>query len=364
VLGNDKTGKVRARDIGIIIGDMKTGPWNAITDVSGVKVGHKTIIKGDSIRTGVTAIVPHEGNLFQQKTPAGICVGNGFGKLTGYTQVEELGNIEAPIVLTSTLSVGTAVTAVTRYTLSQSGNEDVVSVNAVVGETNDYQLCDVRGMHISEADVLEAISSAGSGPVDEGSVGAGTGTVAFKFKGGIGTSSRLIPIVGAGEYKLGVIVQANYGGDLIVNGAPVGRELKRRRKGGGIADSGGGSCIIVMATDAPLSIRNLKRLAARAFPGLARTGSCMSHGSGEYAIAFSTAYRIPHKAKKPLDSPSFLPNDVMTPFFRGAVDATQEAVYNSMFMASSIEGYRGKVVHSISIDEVIDICRKYNALSF
>lgn len=354
--------RARARDIGIEVGVMETGKWNAITDVSGVKVGHKTIMKGDSVRTGVTAILPHDGNIHREKVPAAIFVGNGFGKLAGFTQVEELGNIETPIVLTNTLSVGTAITAVVKYTLNQPGNENMRSVNAVVGETNDGYLNDIRGLHVTEDDILDAIKQAKSGPVAEGSVGAGTGTIAFRFKGGIGTSSRLAPREDTGHYTLGVLVQSNYGGLLDINGAPVGRELSQLQQTKDTAQSGDGSCIIVVATDAPLSPGNLKRIAKRALHGLSRTGSYLSSGSGDYAICFSTAYRIPHNSKKPLSLPPLIPNPAMTPFFRAVVEATQEAVYNSMFMATTVKGQKGRVVPTIPIDEVVRICEKYNVL--
>lgn len=352
----DELESARARDIGIEVGVLSPGPLNAITDVPGVRVGHKTIVRGDSIRTGVTAILAHGGNLFRQKVPAACCVGNGFGKLAGSTQIEELGNIETPIVLTNTLAVGTAVRAVVEYSLDQPGNEDVRSVNAVVGETNDGYLNDIRGMHVTVEDVLEAVRSARSGPVDEGSVGAGTGTIAFGFKGGIGTASRLVPREDGGAYTVGVLVQTNYGGILDINGAPVGREMKRRE------DTGDGSCMIVVATDAPLSPRNLTRLAARALHGLARTGSHMSNGSGDYVISFSTAYRIPHESEDLLPVPPLVPNSGMTPLFLAVVEATQEAVYNSLFTATAITGYKGRIVPAIPLPEVVRICEKYNVL--
>lgn len=358
----ETTGRSRARELGIEVGVMKTGPLNAITDVSGVKVGHKTIILGDSVRTGVTVILPHEGNIFRDKVPAAIFVGNGFGKLAGYTQVEELGNIETPIVLTNTLGVGTAVTAIAKYIMSQPGNKDVISVNAVVGETNDGYLNDIRGCHVTEENVLEAVTSAKTGPVEEGSVGAGTGTRVFGFKGGIGTASRFVPAKDGDQFTLGVLVQSNYGGVLDVNGAPVGRELSQPQTDAGSAKPEGGSCMIVVATDAPLSPRNLKRIAARALYGLARTGSSMSTGSGDYAIAFSTAYRIPHGSREPLSTPPLIPNDAMSPFFRASIEATQEAVYNSMFMATTMKGYKGRVVPAIPVDRVIEVCKKYNVL--
>jgi D-aminopeptidase len=352
----------RAREIGINVGVMKTGELNTITDVPGVKVGHKTIIRGDNIRTGVTAVLPHDGNLYQEKVPAAISIGNGFGKLAGYSQVEELGQIETPIILTNTLSVGTAVSAVVKYTLSQNGNASVRSVNAVVGETNDGYLNDIRGLHVSADDVYEAINVAVSGTAEEGCVGAGTGTRAFGYKGGIGTSSRLVPAGDSNLYTVGVLVQSNYGGDLDINGAPVGRELAWRQRNKNVKTDSDGSCMIVIATDTPLGFRNLKRLARRAFHGLARTGSNMSNGSGEYAIAFSTAYTIPNGSKDPHSLPPLVPNDAMTPFFQAVIEATREAVYNSLLMAITTRGHKERTLQAIPIDEVIKICREYNIL--
>jgi len=354
--------RVRAREIGIEVGVMKTGMLNAITDVPGVKVGHNTIIQGNNVRTGVTAILPHDGNIYQEKVPAAIYVGNGFGKLAGYTQVEELGNIETPIILTNTLSVGTAVRAVVKYILNQPGNENVRTVNAIVGETNDGYLNNIRRLFVTEKDIIDAIKEAKSGSVEEGCIGAGTGTIAFGFKGGIGTASRIVPKKDGSNYILGVLVQSNYGGILDINGAPVGREIKQPRKGTDALEKGDGSCMIVVATDAPLSARNLKRIAKRALYGLARTGSCMSNGSGDYVISFSTAYRIPHNIKKPISIPPLIPNAAMTPFFNAVVEATQEAVYNSMLMAKTVEGKKGRVVPAIPINEVVRICKKYNVL--
>jgi D-aminopeptidase len=366
--------RARARDIGIEVGVMETGPLNSITDVPGVRVGHRTLVRGESVRTGVTAVLPHGGNLFLDKVPAAISVGNGFGKLTGSTQVVELGNIETPIVLTNTLGVGTAVEAVVRFVLAQPGNEAVRSVNAVVGETNDGYLNDIRGMHVKGEDVRAAIEAAREGPVEEGSVGAGAGTIVFGFKGGIGTSSRIVPReestgadTGTGDvkdqkhYTIGVLVQSNFGGLLDINGAPLGRELalKRERE----SDEGGGSCMIVIATDAPLSPRNLERLARRAFLGLARTGSYMSNGTGDYAIAFSTAYRIPYETGQHVQVPPLVSNDAMTPLFQAVVEATQEAVYNSLFMATTVKGHLGRTIHAIPIGDVLEICRRYNVLN-
>src|SRR6056297_3913345 len=276
----------RLRDHGVEIGVLKPGQFNALTDVPGVQVGHTTIIQGGGIRTGVTSILPHSGNIFQEKVPAAIYVGNGFGKLAGYTQVKELGNLETPLVLTNTLSVPTAMNAVIGYTLNQPENENVRSINAVVGETNDGYLNDIRGRHVTEEHVLQAIDNAKSGPVTEGNVGAGTGTICFGFKGGIGTSSRVLSKKNGG-YTVGVLVQTNFGGVLKINGAPIGKELDKYYMNEKRNDSPDGSCMIVVATDAPVDARNLKRMAKRAMLGLARTGGISSNGSGDYVIAFS-----------------------------------------------------------------------------
>lgn len=353
----------RAREVGIEVGILPTGKLNAITDIKDVRVGHKTVWLGESVRTGVTVILPHGNNLFQEKVPAAIYLGNAYGKLAGYTQVEELGNIETPIALTNTLNVPVAVQALIHYTLRQPGNESVLSVNAVVGETNDGWLNDIRGMHVTEADVISALTAATNGPVDEGSTGAGTGTSCFNFKGGIGTSSRKVP-EDFGGYTVGVLVQTNYNGVLTINGAPVGRELEvfplleytREQRSEG-------SCMIVVATDAPLSATNLKRLAKRAALGLGRTGSSMDNGSGDYVIAFSTAYHI-RKNSGILDPPvAFVSNDMMSILFMAVVEATEEAVYNSMFKAISVTGRDGHTVEAIPIDRVIEICQRYNLLN-
>ncbi|HLT94489.1 MAG TPA: P1 family peptidase, partial [Membranihabitans sp.] len=284
----------RARDYDVIIGVIPTGQFNAITDVPGVKVGHTTRIEGESIRTGVTAIIPSEDNVFQNKLPAAIYVGNGFGKLAGSTQVNELGNLETPIILTNTLGVATAIQAVIKYTLYQPGNEQVRSVNALVGETNDGHLNDIRGLHLTEEDVFHAIKSAKSGPVPEGNVGAGTGTICFGFKGGIGTASRMLP-ASLGGYVVGVLVQSNFGGNLLIDGVPIGEELGQYSFSNALKKRADGSCMIVVATNAPLDHRNLMRLASRAMLGLGKTGGIASNGSGDYVIAFSTdpALRIP-----------------------------------------------------------------------
>ena len=352
----------RARQIGIEVGVMDTGQLNAITDVTGVLVGHKTIMDGETVRTGVTAVLPHDGNLYQEKVPAAIAIANGFGKFAGYTQVEEVGTIETPIIITNTLNVGTAVAASVKYTLGLAGNENVRSVNAVVGEINDGILSDIRGMHVTEPDVIAAIRSARPGPVDEGCVGAGTGARTFNYKSGVGTSSRMVPLDTDLRYTVGVLVVTNYGGLLDVNGAPVGRELGQPGYGEPRKEEGG-SCIIVIATDAPFSSLGLKRLARRAFHGLARTGSHLTNGSGDYAIAFSTAYRIPHNCRTPLLLPALLMTDAMTPFFQAVIEATQEAVYNSLFMAVTTTGQHGRVVPALPMDEVIEICKKYNVLN-
>jgi D-aminopeptidase len=331
----------RAREIGLKPGILKTGALNVITDVAGVKVGHVTLIEGDGVRTGVTAILPHGGNLFREKVPAAVCVGNGFGKLTGSTQVEELGLIETPIVLTNTLSVWRAGEAVVEYTLAQPGNERVVSVNPVVGETNDGGLNDIRGLHVEKRHVMEAIRSARSGPVEEGAVGAGTGTQAFGFKGGIGTSSRVTP---AG-HTVGVLVQSNFGGILTMDGVPVGRELGRYLMQG---DTGDGSLMMVAATDAPLDARQLKRLSRRALLGMARTGSPSTHGSGDYVIAFSTQRTAPPIA-----------DDALTPLFEAIVEATEEAIYNSLLKAITTRGVDGRVVEALPLDKLRAILTKY-----
>ena len=346
--------KKRARQLGIDVGILPVGDFNAITDVDGVEIGHKTIIKGDSVRTGVTVILPHGGNLYRQKVPAATFAGNAFGKLAGSTQVEELGNIETPIALTNTLSVPAAAQALVKYTLNQTGNHQVRSVNAVVGETNDGFLNDIRGMHVTEDDVLASIQSASGGQVTEGSVGAGTGTICFGFKGGIGTSSRTLPNQ-LGGYTVGVLVQTNFGGVLTINGAPVGRELNRFSFQQLAQD---GSCMIVIATDAPLSPRNLKRLAKRSMFGLARTGSFMSNGSGDYAIAFTTAYRFNSE-----DSVSLLENEKMSPLFLAVVEATEEAIYNSLLTAETVTGRDGHEIKAIPVSEVVAILDKYRLLN-
>ncbi len=356
----------RARDLGLAPGVFPPGPLDAITDVAGVRVGQATLVEGESVRTGVTAVLPHGGNLFQEKVPGAVFVGNAFGKLAGPTQVRELGTIETPIVLTNTLAVGAAVEAVVSWTLAQPGNETVRSVNALVGETNDGGLNDIRSLPVRREHVLAAIRSATGGPVAEGSVGAGTGTVAFGWKGGIGTASRHLP-ERFGGHTLGVLVQANYGGVLAMHGVPVGRELGRYAfapgeatadRGGG-RDPAGGSCMIVVATDAPLAAHDLERLAARALFGLARTGSSFGNGSGDYAIAFSTAedLRVRHGEESPRTR-TLLPTDALSPLFEAALEATEEAVLNALLRATTMTG-SGRTVEAIPIDRVREALAKY-----
>jgi len=344
----------RARDIGLAPGVFPPGALDAITDVAGVRVGHLTIVEGDRIRTGVTAILPHPGNVFRDKVAGGVFVGNAFGKLAGATQVHELGTIETPIVLTNTLGVGAALEGVVAEVLSWNGNEDVRSVNAVVGETNDGGLSDIRALRVRPDDVRAAIRAATEGPVAEGSVGAGTGTRCFGWKGGIGTASRVLP-ARYGAHTLGVLVQTNFGGVLTMDGAPVGRALGRYAFGpdvaegkGGAAQLAGGSCMIVVATDAPLSARDLERLAARAVFGLARTGSSYEHGSGDYAIAFST----------PARGSALLPSEATSPLFQAALEATEEAVYNSLLRATPVTSALG-TAEALPIGRVVEVLRRY-----
>ena len=347
----------RAREAGIAPGVLRPGKLNAITDVEGVKVGHVTLIEGEDVRTGVTAIVPHSSNLFVEKVPAAIYLGNGFGKLIGYSQVEELGNIETPILLTNTLNVGIVADGVIEYMLSLPGNENVMSINPVVGETNDGWLNNIRSRSVRQHHVCDAIEKATTGPVGEGSVGAGIGTRCFGFKGGIGTSSRRLSRT-QGSYTVGVLVQSNFGGILTINGAPVGRELAEQKNS---ADEGG-SCMIVVATDAPLLSRNLKRLAKRAVLGLARTGSVMNNSSGDYVIAFSTAKAVRQGANRTTVARETLPNSRMDPLFRAAVEATEEAVYNSLFKATAISGRDGRFCEALPIRRTLEICRKHGVM--
>jgi len=363
----------RARELGVTVGILPTGPLNAITDVDGVLVGHTTLVRGDNVRTGVTAILPHAGNMFREKVPGAVFVGNGFGKLAGSTQVNELGEIETPILLTSTLSVPRTADFLIDYMLALPGNEDVQSINPLVAETNDGYLNDIRGRHLSRDDVFAAIKGAKSGPVLEGSVGAGTGTVAFGFKGGIGTSSRKLP-ARLGGFTVGVLVQTNFGGVLTLNGAPVGQELGRYYLKDELANdrqrrqnTPDGSIIIVIATDAPLDARNLGRLAARAMMGLARTGAAASNGSGDYAIAFSTAAGV---RLKPLNENErnlprtlkTLSNDAASPLFLAVIEATEEAIYNSLFRATTTSG-RGRTVEALPLDRTIEILRKHGLIA-
>jgi len=375
----------RAREAGVNVGILDPGQLNAITDVKGVLVGQTTIIRADNVRTGVTAILPHGGNLFREKVPGAVFVGNAFGKLAGSTQVNELGEIETPILLTSTLSVPRVADWVIDYMLALAGNEDVQSINPLVAETNDGTLNDIRGRHIQRDDVFAAIKNARGGPVAEGSVGAGTGTIAFGFKGGIGTSSRKLPS-SLGGYTVGVLVQTNFGGVLSINGAPVGRELgryylkeelsatdlslcppgQRTNTDLSLCHTADGSVIIVVATDAPVDPRNLRRLAARAMLGLARTGSAGSNGSGDYVIAFSTAPDLRITGRSPADRNTaraikVLPNDAMSPLFLAVIEATEEAIYNSLFRATTMTG-RGKTIEALPLASTLEILRKYKAL--
>jgi D-aminopeptidase len=361
--------RARARDLGVSPGIFQTGPNNAITDVQGVKVGHATIVRGDSIHTGITAILPHDGNLYFDRVPAAVHIGNAFGKLLGSTQVVELGELETPILLTCTLCVWRAADALAGELLAQPGMERVASINPVVGETNDGGLNAIRNRPVTAADVHTALASASAGPVTEGSVGAGAGTIAFEWKGGIGTSSRVVPRT-LGGWTVGVLVQTNFGGILQVLGAPVGRELgKYSFKGAVSRERGDGSVMIVVATDAPVSDRNLERLAARTIMGLARTGSSASNGSGDFVIAFSTAKEVRRSAAnlasgdstRRLRTTAELPNDDMSALFEGVVEATEEAIYNSLFMATSVT-QRGRTVEAIPLDRVREILARYNVI--
>jgi D-aminopeptidase len=375
-------GRPRARDLGIAPGALEPGPLNGITDVAGVRVGQTTVTAGDNVRTGVTAVLPHAGNLFQEKVPGAVFVGNAFGKLAGSTQVIELGTIESPIVLTNTLAVGAAADAVVRWTLAQAGNENVRSVNALVGETNDGTLNDIRDMHVTREHVLAAVTAAKDGAVEEGAVGAGTGTIAFGWKGGIGTSSRKVRQQ-SDTWTVGVLVQTNYGGRLTIAGVPVWRELTPARdddpaKAGRYAsrrvgpqpdqDSGSvrlqpdssadGSCMIVVATDAPLDARDLRRLAARAVFALARTGSTYSNGSGDYAIAFSTHPSLRVTGAAGAQTRTILPTDAVSALFEATLDATEEAVYNSLLKATDTTG-NGRTIRSLPIEPLKALLTKY-----
>ena len=356
-------GQSRPRDLGIHIGVLPTGPKNAITDVAGVKVGHVTLIERENVRTGVTAVIPHAGNLFQSKVPGAVFVGNGFGKLAGTTQIEELGNIESPIILTNTLGVAAGIAGVVKYTLNQAGNEQVQSVNAVVGETNDGYLNDIRAMHVKPEDVVLAITSAKDGVVLEGNVGAGTGTVCFGFKGGIGTSSRKLP-ESLGGFMVGVLVQTNFGGVLQIDGVPVGVELGKYSFMEHLV-SVDGSCMIVVATDAPVNERNLKRMAQRAMMGLAKTGGIASNGSGDYVIAFSNHPQnlITHQQPSlKINETDFLQNEDMSALFLATIEATEEAIINSLFAAQDMTGKDGRTVKALPKEEVLEIMKRYNRL--
>ena len=356
----------RIRDYGIEPGIFRTGEHNAITDVPGVKVGQITIIKGDNIRTGVTSIIPHEGNLFRLKCPAAVYAGNGFGKLAGVTQIEELGNTESPIILTNTLSVAQGIEGVITYTLAQQGNESVGSVNAVVGETNDGGLNDIRGRHVTAEHVLKAIEIASGGPVEEGSVGAGTGTICFGFKGGIGTSSRVLP-KSLGGYTVGVLVQSNYGGILEVDGVPIGEMLgqysfkkavEEEKSGKDPQLNPDGSCMMVVITDAPVDARNLKRIAKRAMMGLAKTGGIASNGSGDYVIALSVNKDNLISESTATYNPTLLHNDDMSALFEATIEATAEALWNSLFMATDVTGIGGRTVKALPVEKVVKLMGK------
>lgn len=359
LLLNTLSAQQRVSELPLKIGVMERGELNAITDVEGVNVGHTTLVKGDSVQTGVTAILPHGGNIFQQKVPAAVFVGNGFGKLAGSTQINELGNLETPVILTNTLNVPTAMDAVIKYTLNLPGNENVRSVNAVVGETNDGYLNDIRGQHVKKEDVISAIENAKSGKVTEGNVGAGTGTIAFGYKGGIGTSSRKLP-ESLGGYTLGVLVQSNFGGVLQIAGVPVGQKLGKYSFKDDLLNNVDGSCMIVVATDAPLNNRNLERLAKRAFLGLAKTGGIASNGSGDYVIAFSTAegVRIPYKIETATLEQEVVTNDLMSPLFMAAIEATEEAILNSLFMAKTTTGFKNRNIKALPITDVLEHLKK------
>ena len=343
----------RLREFGIKTGIFSPGPLNAITDVAGVKVGQVTLIEGDNIRTGVTAILPHEGNIYQQKVPGAIYVANGYGKLTGIAQVEELGQIETPVILTNTLSVPTAADAVLDYVLSLPGNEHVQSVNPVVGETNDGGLNDIRGRHVKKSHVIEAIKNAKTGLVEEGCVGAGTGTSCYGWKGGIGTSSRKLP-ESRGGYTVGVLVQTNHGGIFQINGYPVGLKLGRYSFKRDVEEKPEGSCMVVVATDAPLDSRNLKRLAKRAMLGIVRTGGYFSNGSGDFGIAFSTSekVRIPHSTRSDTLTMELLRNSRMSALFLAAAEACEEAILNSLFKAKTMQGRDGRKIEALPLDKI------------
>jgi D-aminopeptidase len=353
----------RLRELGVQVGVFRAGTLNAITDVSGVRVGHVTINEGDIVHTGVTAILPHGGNIFQEKVPAAVFVGNGFGKLVGFTQVDELGQIETPILLTNTLSVWDVADGIVDYMLALPGNENVRSINPIVGETNDGGLNDIRSRHVKREHAVRAIQTAQSGPVEEGSVGAGTGTICFGWKGGIGTSSRVVP-PNLGGFTIGVLVQTNYGGILEIAGVPVGKELGRYSFKDQLKYPGDGSCMIVVATDAPLNTHQLERLAKRATLALGRTGSAMSHGSGDYVIAFSTSpeLRIRPDAERVQQSLRFREDDLSS-LFQAVVEASEEAIYNSLLKARTTKGVQGREIEGLPIDKVKELLRKYGKMN-
>ncbi|MBC8185642.1 P1 family peptidase [candidate division KSB1 bacterium] len=352
----------RSRDLNIKVGILEPGKYNTITDVNGVLVGHRTVNQNEDVRTGVTVILPHSGNIFQDKVKAAVYVANGFGKLIGSTQIEELGVIETPIALTNTLNVFNVANALIDFTLKQKGNENLGSINPVVGETNDGYLNNIQRRSVTWEHVFEALAKADSGVVLEGSVGAGTGTTCFGFKGGIGTSSRVLP-KSKGSYTVGVLVQTNFGGILEINGAPVGRELGKYYMKNDVSPDG--SCMIVVATDAPLSNRNLRRLAKRAILGLAKTGGFCSNGSGDYVIAFSThpACRVSYRSSKTTLQIEELRNSEMSLLFLAVVEATQEAIYNSLFMATDVTGFKKHQIQKIPVDEVVKISKKYKVIN-
>ncbi|MEO6061159.1 MAG: P1 family peptidase [Thermoflexales bacterium] len=351
------SGRRRARDLGIIVGALPPGPLNAITDVPGVRVGQATRVQGADIRTGVTAILPHNGNMLQDRVPAAIFVGNGYGKLMGSTQVEELGEIETPILLTSTLNAPRVADALLEWMMALPGNEEARSINPIVAETNDGLLNDIRGRHVGRDEVFAALGMASSGSVEEGAVGAGTGTVAFGYKGGIGTSSRMAE-AGGGTWTVGALVQANFGGRLTIVGVPVGDALVDPGRHGGPD----GSIIIVLATDAPLDARNLRRLGARAMLGLGRTGSAMSNGSGDYAIVFSVAVENRIRPGEGLRTTRVLSNGAMSSLFEAVVEATEEAIYNALLMANTMTGRGGRTVEALPVERVVEILRRHGAL--
>lgn len=355
--------RLRVRELGIEPGILTPGRWNAITDVNGVSVGHKTLVEGDSIRTGVTVIIPHQGNLFQEKVPAAVFVGNGFGKAIGTTQIEELGNIETPIALTNTLNAFIVADALIDYTLSIPENGNVRSVNPVVGETNDGWLNDIRGRHVERSDVLEAIQSATMGIVEEGNTGAGTGTRCMGFKGGIGSSSRVLPD-DKGGYTVGVLIQTNFGGILSICGVPVGEELNNFYMADDVPYVVDGSCMMIIATDAPLSARNLKRLAKRSFLALGKVGSFSSNGSGDYSIAFSThpQLRIPYGSDEIERHMVNVSNDGMSALFLAVVEACEEAIYNSLFMATDMKGQKERITEALPVEETLKIMKRHQAL--